>query len=315
MASVVVGTERGITVIDPSDSAGLAFLEKTAPSSGIESLVRSGEEWWAISGRAILRCPAGGEWEEVAALSEFEPRCLLPLADGLVVGTSEAHLFLQRDAALEQIPAFDQVPGRDEWYTPWGGPPDVRSLSADAGGRDIYANVHVGGVVRSGTGGDSWEPTMDIDMDVHQVLAHPTRSGVAFAASARGLGLSEDGAASWTFQTNGLHAPYCRAVAVCEDSILVSASTGPRGQKAAIYRRTLDLETGALAGGPSPFERCADGLPEWFGGNIDTFCLAARAETAACGTAEGTVYVSLDQGRTWSIATEGLSPVACVVVA
>src|SRR5207249_757493 len=182
-------------------------------------------------------------------------RCLAPHPSGLLIGTSEAHLLRLRQGRLERIERFDEVDGRDEWYTPWGGPPDVRSMSVDDDGT-IYVNVHVGGVVRSIDHGETWQPTMDIDMDVHQVLVHPDGRGWMFAASARGLGISEDRGASWTFLTDGLHATYCRAVAVAGDHVLVSASSGPRGREAAVFRRRLD--------GSGPFEKCTDGLPAWF---------------------------------------------------
>src|SRR5207245_2013794 len=119
---------------------------------------------------------------------------------------------------------------------------------------------------------------------------------------------SQDAGGSWTFVTEGLHAPYCRAVAVCEESVLVSASSGPRGREAAVYRGPLD--------GSSPFEKCREGLPEWFGGNIDTFCLAANREEAAFGTDGGDVFLSSDQGRTWRAApTRPIGAVHCVAFA
>jgi hypothetical protein len=308
MATLVVGTERGVTVLaDRSPADDLVHLTETGPRTRVSALVPVGDDWWAIAGeRSILRSPSGSEWKEIATVAGSEARCLSPSAGGFLVGTSEAHLLRLHDGVLDPLESFDRANGRDEWYTPWGGPPDTRSISVDAGG-DTFVNVHVGGVLRSRDQTGTWEPTMDIDMDVHQVLAHPSRAGLVYAASARGLGISEDGGSSWTFHTEGLHAPYCRAVAVCEDCVLVSASTGPRTREAAVYRRPT--------GGRGSFERCAAGLPQWFGTNIDTFCLAGRGETAACGTPEGDVYVSRDGGRSWSIAATDLPPVTCVAVA
>ena len=40
-----------------------------------------------------------------------------------------------------------------------------------------------------------------------------------------------------------------------------------------VYRRAID--------GTGQFERCTDGLPEWFDDNVDTFCLAASGGSAA----------------------------------
>src|SRR3989442_740326 len=131
----------------------------------------------------------------------------------------------------------------------------------------------VGALARSRDGGTSWAPTVDIESDVHQVLAHPTRPEVVLLAAAEGFGLSRDGGDSWTFATAGLHAHYLRAVTVAGDQALVSASTGFRGRRSAIYRTPLDGET--------RFERCRAGLPAWFDDNVDTACLAAAGPPAA----------------------------------
>jgi hypothetical protein len=93
-------------------------------------------------------------------------------------------------------------------------------------------------------------------------------------------------------------------VAVVGATILVSASTGPSGRRAAVYRTSLAQ--------PGRLEQCRDGLPEWFGENVDTYCLASDGATAALGTADGSLFLSQDEGRTWSEARTGLPPVRCV---
>src|SRR5207249_79401 len=142
----------------------------------------------------------------------------------------------------------------------------------------LYANVHVGGIVRSTDGGAAWEPTIDIHADVHQVLTD-FESGLVLAACARGLALSADGGASWRYETEGLPATYSRAVAVAGDTVVVSASTGPRGHRSALYRRALAE--------PAPFEKCTVGLPEWFDANIDTSCVVGSGTFIAFGSADG----------------------------
>jgi hypothetical protein len=95
-------------------------------------------------------------------------------------------------------------------------------------------------------------------------------------------------------------------VAVSGDTVLVSASTGPGGRRAALYRMRLD--------GGAPFERCRDGLPSWFGDNVDTGCLAAAGPVVVCGTEDGRVFRSLDAGERWEILVKGLPPVSCVTL-
>src|SRR5690606_704216 len=159
-------------------------------------------------------------------------------ADRVWVGADSARLYHLDDGRLTEDMSFAEAPGREAWHTPWGGAPDVRSLSA--GPDDVlYVNVHVGGILRRA--GDGFAPTVDIASDVHQVLAHPDRPGVVVAATARGLATAGDGAA-FDFRTGGLAHTYCRAVAVDGDTVLVSASRGPRGGDARLYRGSLDGE-------------------------------------------------------------------------
>ena len=95
-------------------------------------------------------------------------------------------------------------------------------------------------------------------------------------------------------------------MAVAGDTVVVSASTGPGGQRSALYRRPLS--------GDAPFERCVDGLPEWFGGNVDSFCVGASGSTVVCGAPGGVVYVSEDGGASWSTAESGLPAIRVVAV-
>jgi hypothetical protein len=241
----------------------------------------------------------------VVEVNDLRANCICPSSSGLLIGTSEAHLQRLAAGELEPVEGFDAAEGRDDWYTPWGGPPDVRSMSR-AGDGSIYANVHVGGIVRSWDEGDSWEPTIDIDADIHQVLAPEGLDGLVVAACAMGLVGSDDGGGSWTFETDGLHAPYSRAVAVGNGMLYLSASLGPRGGRAAVYRIPI-------AGGS--FEKCSEGLPEWFSSNIDTFSLASSGSEVAFGTDDGSLFVSGDSGSTWEAWATDLPPVRVVAFA
>jgi hypothetical protein len=298
----LVGTERGVR--GPDGSAALEDRPITALAA---------DRWgvYALAGGRTLCRRTAGPWVEVEEVSGPPGRSLLAAEEGLYIGTGEAGLLRLDEGVLDEVSGFDRVPGRDTWYTPWGGPPDTRSMARGADGT-VYANVHVGGIPRSGDAGASWEPTIDIDADVHQVAAHPTDPAVILAACAGGLAESGDGGTTWDVTGDGLHAPYCRAVALTGDDpaapdiVLVTASTGPRTDRAAIYRREL-------SGGP--FERCTEGLPEWFGSNLDTHSLAASGSAVALGAPDGALYRSEDAGRTWQRTNEGLPAITCVLAA
>jgi hypothetical protein len=265
--------------------------------------VRDGSELWAIVDRADIWHAPKGEWRHVSTLHGLDATCIA-MTDAIHVGSSEARLFRLDGEELQPVEAFDAVEGRAAWYTPWGGPPDTRSICE--WGSDVYVNVHVGGILHTGDGGTTWNPTIDIDADVHQVA---TAERLVVAACARGLASSRDEGKTWSVRTDGLDAEamYARAVAVCGDQVLVSTSNGPRGDRAAVYR--ADLVEGA-------FERCRSGLPEWFDDNIDTACLDALNDGsyAVFGTADGRVYGSGDAGGTWHELASGLPPVHQVLV-
>ena len=268
----------------------------------ITALVPDADGWWALAeGRDVVRIQ-GGAVEAIASIEEVG-RCLLPVDGGVLVGTAKARMAFARPGSVEMLTSFDGAQGRDRWYTPWGGPPDTRSLSAAPDGA-VFANVHVGGILRANDPHDTWEPTIDIDADVHQVLADPIKAGHVVAATALGLAESLDGGDSWRFITDGLHAAYARAVALDGEEMFMSASVGPRGGRAAVYR---------LPPGEVGFLRATVGLPEWFNQNIDSHCLAAAGGTVVFG-AEGRLFVSEDGGASWRDASVTYPEITCVAV-
>lgn len=295
---ILVGTDDGFQAVGTDIPPRPSGHSMTAVHQAPDAI-------WAISSGAQLWLdPTEEDARVVATIDEGQANCVLSTPAGVVVGASEARLFRLKGEELALDEAFMTAEGRDSWHTPWGGPPDVRSMDVDDDGT-VYLNVHVGGVLRS-RDGRVWQPTMDISADVHQVVARRGHPGTAYAASAIGLGITTNGAESWSFEMAGLHASYCRAVAVGDDYLLISASQGPGGRKAAVFRRPIDLST--------PFEQCRVGLPEWFPTNIDTFRLAARGRVAAVGSSDGSVYSSEDGGDTWTVAAEGLPGIHCVLI-
>ncbi len=299
---ILVATDEGLHV---SSREGLSRVDDLAGRE-VRALAPDAEGWWAlVEGRELWRSAGGDRWSVAATMPRRKASSLAATPAGLLVGTARAHLLrLERDR-LVPVPSFDEAEGRAAWYTPWGAPAEVRSISASADGA-IYVNVHVGGVLRSRDGGNAWQPTLDIEHDVHQVLAVPARPGLVLVAAFDGFGSSEDGGDTWRWDTDGLHAHYCRAIALADDTLYLSASSGHHGRRAAVYRRRLDSR--------EPFERCVAGLPEWFGDNVDTGCLAARGRTAVIGTADGCVFLSRDAGERWEALAKGLAGVRAVAL-
>jgi hypothetical protein len=268
----------------------------------IRSLVADGNgSVLAIVGtHSLRRRVSDGEWIEIAK-TEFELSCCVPIGDVVFAGTNDARVLrVDPDGTQQLLTGFDAVEGRGEWYAGTAvvdgkvvGPPlGIRSMAATCDGAVLLANVHVGGVPRSTDRGVTWRPTIDIESDVHQVCSHPSRPDVVIAAAAKGLCISRDAGATWTIEQQGLHANHCSAVAFGRNDIYVAAATDPFAAEGAIYRRPID--------GSGPLQPLGGGMPRWIDGGADTDCIATRDCVVALIDQSGCLYVSHDDGATWS---------------
>jgi hypothetical protein len=267
-----------------------------------------------VDGRMLHQRNASGAWRTLA-VSESELSCSVTASGKIYVGTDDAEI-LRLDASgnFERLPGFAAVPGRETWYAGTAlidgkvlGPPlGIRSMTATCNGAVLLANVHVGGIPRSTDGGATWHPTIDIEEDVHEVRAHDTRPDVVAAAAATGLCISRDGGKTWTVEREGLHAPYCSAVAFAGTDVLVAASEDPFSAQGGIYRRPLD--------GSGPLLPVGGGLPKWLDRGVDTAGIATHASTLALADRGGNLYLSEDTGRTWSRIADQLPTPSSVLI-
>jgi hypothetical protein len=255
----------------------------------------------AIVGRhSLYRRSSDGVWTELAK-SEFDLSCCVPIGNVVFVGTDDARILrVDADGTQQCLTGFDAVAGRDTWYAGaaiidgklMGPPLGIRSMAATRDGAVLLANVHVGGVPRSTDSGLTWRPTIDIDNDVHQVCAHPVRPDIVIAAAATGLCISRDAGATWTTERQGLHAHYCSAVAFGRNDIFVAASSDHFATQGAVYRRPIDSD--------GPLQPLGGGMPTWIDGIADTDCIATRDSMVAVIDGSGRLYVSHDDGASWS---------------
>jgi photosystem II stability/assembly factor-like uncharacterized protein len=188
----------------------------------------------------------------------------------------------------------------------------VRCL-ADAEGGWLYADIHVGSIVRSGDRGETWEPVAaTIHRDVHQIVTCPKSPDRLYANTADAVFVSQDRGSSWHHCAEGLGARYGRALAVHEqdpDLLLASLSRGPHEGEGRLYR--------SIDGGVS-WQHVTAGFPPFIEGNIDTFCVAFGAAEAAdrAWAAEGErLYRSEDRGETWRRVWEAPAVITAVAAA
>jgi hypothetical protein len=273
------------------------------PGQPVRGLARDhgGNALAIVGGTSLRRRTAEGAWSTIAD-SEVELACCAVIGTTLYVGSdSEAALWrVGNEGGLERLGGFDQVPGRDRWYAGAAlvdgrllGPPlGIRSMAATCDGRALLANVHVGGIPRSTDRGVTWHPTIEMDSDVHEVCTHPTRPEIVVAATGIGLGISRDGGQTWRTEQDGLHAPYCSAVAIVGDDIFVAASADHFARQGAIYRRPIDRD--------GPMTPVGGGLPRWIEGISDTGNIAVRGRVVAVADRAGNLFLSEDAGHSWS---------------
>jgi len=237
-------------------------------------------------------------WHQLVDVTDqnIQLNCLQWVNDKLLVGTSAARLAWVDDGELDFIVAFDKLEGREQWNTPWGGPPDVRSLARTADGI-LAADIHVGWIVTS-VDGESWiARKKGLHKDVHHVTAHPSKDGIISCATAGGWYVSRNGGES--FDKYWDKSPtYQRTTAWFGDTdiILSSVSSGPSGYGAKLYR--------SEDWGKSWEE--VEGLPE-LEDNINTYQITIDRDGRSYIIANNnSIYQSRDYGKTWKQIAEGL---------
>ena len=155
---VLVGTEAGLVDLDGG---------RHSDGAAVVHAARTDDTWlWVDEAGTVRR----GDETIAQAPPDVRLTCVQAGVTSTWVGADRARLFRVGDGVMDEDDHFERAPGRSRWHTPWGGPPDVRSMSLGADGV-LYVNVHVGGIVRYDNTGPV--ATIDIEADIHQVAAHP----------------------------------------------------------------------------------------------------------------------------------------------
>ena len=217
----------------------------------------------------------------------------------LLIGCTPPNLYnFNEDGALaERNKSFDGLEVRSQWFTPWGGPPAVRSMALTRDGW-VYADIHVGSIMRSMDRGVNWEPVVpELHRDVHEVTTSPTESSRVYANTYLSVYVSYDRGNSWHHRSHILENRYGRGIAVNPDDpdvMLCGVSDGPMGSN--VHGQ---LHWTSNAG--ETWIHVKEGFPESTRENIDTFHIAFQDKKTAWVTDEMNLFLSDDKGLTWKL--------------
>ena len=213
----------------------------------------------------------------------------------LLIGTDEGayvYRLVGEEGPAERIVAFDELECRQEWYTPWGGPPAVRTLAKTQDGF-CYADIHVGSIMRSPDEGISWEPvTPELHKDVHQVATCPADDNRVYANTQNGVYVSADRGNSWVNRIEGLPRRYGTGVAVHPadpDLLIATVQNGPRGGGAWLC---------CSENGGATWTQLNDQLTEPTD-RISTGCIAFTSDGTAWAVIGKTLYIGKDRATDW----------------
>ena len=214
----------------------------------------------------------------------------------LLIGTDEGayvYRLVGEKGPAERVIAFDELECRKDWYTPWGGPPAVRTLAKTQDGF-CYADVHVGSIMRSPDEGISWEPvTPDLNKDVHQVATCPVDDHQVYASTANGVYISPDRGNSWEHRLQGLPRRYGTGIAVHPadpDLMIATVQNGPRGGGAWLCRSE---------NGGTTWTQLNDQLPKSID-RIRTGYITFTSDGTAWAVIGKTLYIGKDRATDWS---------------
>jgi len=305
---------------DPRDGSMYAAINSTWGGSRIEYSRDLGKTWQTAKNPAF---PEGSD-RTFFQTWHIEPGHV-KTPNVVWAGTEPAALWKSEDRGetwqLNQ--ALDGQPSRAKWVPGFGGM-GLHSIAIDADDpKKMQVGISVGGVYTSTDGGKSWvqdnaqtggkEDRPDVFYCIHKLLAHPKTSGVRFMRVHVDVFWREPGERTWRNRTEGLPSnfgfaaamhPRDRSVAYCIPLDDMKRTASPPG--IGVYSTN---DRGAT------WTRNDQGLPpgaalESVREGMDTDLLDPLG--VYFGTANGDVWASRDEGKSWERAAQYLPYVTSV---
>jgi len=303
---------------DPRDQSMYAAINSTWGGSRIEYSRDLGKTW---SVGANPKFPEGSDRSFYQTWHIEPSHASTP--NVVWAGVEPAALFMSEDRGetWKLNRALDDQPSRKEWVPGFGGM-GLHSIAIDAAdARFMQVGISVGGVYTSHDGGASWERDNrqtggpggasfertgpddrrpDVFGCIHKLLAHPKVGGVRFMRVHEEVYWREPGETTWTFRTPGLPSnfgfaaaihPHDRSTAWCiplDGRIRTAETPGIAVYKTADKGASWTRHDQGLPQG-APLESLREGMHNDRFDDVGVYF----------GTANGDVYASLDEGRSW----------------
>ncbi len=160
----------------------------------------------------------------------------------------------------------------------------------------MYADIHVGSIMRSADGGIIWEPvTPTLHQDVHQVAVSAGGAKGVYANTANGVWISRDRGDNWVYVGDRLGGRYGRAIVVHPKDpavMLASVSDGPTGDD--VHGQLYRTEDGGYN-----WRQVVEGFVPSTSGNIDTHHVVFDARGDAWAIVGEQLYQGRFAGRQW----------------
>lgn len=353
MTELLVGTRKGLFVLDGEPGSPFDIATRTFPGEVVEYAMRdprSGRYFASVTGfygpRLMHTLDPAGEWakaeslafpEETGAAIERIWVVRTGEADGLLyAGVDPAALFESRDGGLtwELNRGLWDQPTRPSWQ-PGAGGLCLHSISTWPGEPMRFAlGISAVGVWITDDGGETWRhgnaglvprylpedaPAETIDLCVHNLHRAPARPERIFMQFHGGVYRSDDAGETWGSIAEGLPSDFGFPI-VGDPADPDSAFVIPMG--ADVDRVTVDgrVRVYETRDAGESWTARGEGLPQH-----DAFLTVLRQAFGTVGEGDsmqlyfgatsGTVFGSGDAGASWFTAAERLAPVTSVRVA
>jgi hypothetical protein len=294
---MIIATKNAVYRLEKDDSVNkpnllLDSLDVRRVAEGKEGVVVTTAE-----NNLIILDANEKRWLETGIKDRIDSLCIVnekPL--DLLIGTTPPYIYrIGEEEPAQRIKTFDDLKVRSQWYTPWGGPAAVRSMTSTTKGW-VYADIHVGSIMRSPDSGQTWEPvTPTLHKDVHEVSTTPASERRVYANTYLAVYISDTEGESWEHRSKDLNNRYGRGIAVNPedpDTILCGVSDGPTGID--VHGQLYYTEDAGIN-----WTHITHGFPDSTKKNIDTFHIAYAGKDVAWVTGENILFMSRDRGKTW----------------